>query len=172
MPRTIAGSLDADAHPVTAKASASPSAARMNPVPIDCFLLRRSYPVGMPQVRVDVISIGTLSRNLLWKETEPVRTAHATCTLVRTDKRNILVDPGLPGQVLAARLYERAGLKVDAIDTIEFEDVSYEYELGRRALSGINLAFRRGESIGIIGASGGGKSGTSSGGCDGLSLDG
>jgi glyoxylase-like metal-dependent hydrolase (beta-lactamase superfamily II) len=72
----------------------------------------------MAQARVDVISIGTLSRNLLWKESEPVRTPHATTTLIRTDKRNILIDPGLPGQILAARLYERTGLKSDAIDTI------------------------------------------------------
>ncbi len=72
----------------------------------------------MPQVRVDVISIGTLSRNLLWKETEPVRTPHATCSLIRTDKRNILIDPGLPASALGARLYERTGLKPDAIDTI------------------------------------------------------
>ncbi|MBC7784068.1 MAG: MBL fold metallo-hydrolase [Burkholderiales bacterium] len=72
----------------------------------------------MPEVRVDVISIGTLSRNLLWKETEPLRTPHATCTLVRVGKRNILVDPGLPGVAIAARLFERTGLKPDAIDTI------------------------------------------------------
>jgi glyoxylase-like metal-dependent hydrolase (beta-lactamase superfamily II) len=72
----------------------------------------------MAQVRVDVISIGTLSRNLLWKETEPVRTAHATCSLIRTDKRNILIDPGLPAAALGARLYERTGLKPDAIDTV------------------------------------------------------
>ena len=72
----------------------------------------------MAQARVDVISIGTLSRNLLWKESEPVRTPHATTTLIRTGKRTILVDPGLPGQILAARLYERTGLKADAIDTI------------------------------------------------------
>lgn len=54
----------------------------------------------------------------MWKETEAVRTPHATCSLVRTEKRNILIDPGLPGPALVARLYERTGLKPDAIDTI------------------------------------------------------
>ena len=72
----------------------------------------------MAQARVDVISIGTLSRNLLWKESEPVRTPHATTTLIRTDKRTILVDPGLPGPVLAARLFERTGLRPEAVDAI------------------------------------------------------
>lgn len=69
-------------------------------------------------LRFDIISIGCLSRNKLWGETDVVRTPHATTTLIRSGKRNILVDPGLPPVVLAARLQERAGLKPDQIDTI------------------------------------------------------
>lgn len=72
----------------------------------------------MATVRVDIISIGTLSRNRLWNESEAVRTAHATTTLVRSGKRTILVDPGLPSPALAARLFERTGLKPSAIDTV------------------------------------------------------
>ena len=72
----------------------------------------------MPSVRLDVISIGTLSRNRLWGETEPVRTAHATTTLIRSGKRTILVDPGLPPQALGARLNERTGLRPEQIDTV------------------------------------------------------
>src|SRR5215207_10519992 len=72
----------------------------------------------MSSVRLDVISIGTLSRNRLWGETEPVRTPHATTTLIRAGKRNILVDPGLPPQALGARLFERTGLRPEQIDTV------------------------------------------------------
>ena len=72
----------------------------------------------MGQARVDIISIGTLSRNRLWNEAQPVRTPHATTTLVRTDKRTILIDPGLPAPALAARLFERAGLRAEQIDTV------------------------------------------------------
>jgi glyoxylase-like metal-dependent hydrolase (beta-lactamase superfamily II) len=72
----------------------------------------------MSTIRIDIISIGTLSRNLLWNESAPVRTAHATTTLIRTGKRAILVDPGLPPQAIGARLYERTGLKPEQIDTI------------------------------------------------------
>jgi glyoxylase-like metal-dependent hydrolase (beta-lactamase superfamily II) len=72
----------------------------------------------MASIRLDVISIGTLSRNRLWNESQPVRTPHATTTLIRTGKRNIIVDPGLPAAALGARLYERTGLKPDAIDTV------------------------------------------------------
>ncbi len=72
----------------------------------------------MPLVRVDVISIGCLSRNLLWGEQESLRTPHATTTLIRAGKRHILVDPGLPAPVIGARLYERTGLKPEQIDTV------------------------------------------------------
>ena len=72
----------------------------------------------MAAVRLDVISIGTLSRNRLWGETQPVRTPHATCTLIRSGERKILVDPGLPPQAIGARLFERAGLRPEQIDTI------------------------------------------------------
>jgi glyoxylase-like metal-dependent hydrolase (beta-lactamase superfamily II) len=70
------------------------------------------------RVRVDIISIGTLSRNRLWNETGPVRTAHATTTLIRSGERNILVDPGLPPPVIAARLAERTALRPEQIDTV------------------------------------------------------
>lgn len=72
----------------------------------------------MASTRIDIISIGTLSRNRLWNESEAMRTPHATTTLIRTGKRTILVDPGLPGAALGARLYERTGLKPEAIDAI------------------------------------------------------
>jgi glyoxylase-like metal-dependent hydrolase (beta-lactamase superfamily II) len=72
----------------------------------------------MPVTRFDIISIGTLSRNILWNEAQPVRTPHATTTLIRSGKRNILVDPGLPGAILAARLFERTGLRPEQIDTV------------------------------------------------------
>ena len=58
-----------------------------------------------------IISIGTLSVHELWQKQGSPRTAHATTTLLRTDNRIILIDPGLPPQVVAARLAERAGLE-------------------------------------------------------------
>lgn len=72
----------------------------------------------MASARLDVISIGCLSRNLLWGEQSAQRTPHATTTLIRVGKRHILVDPGLPPAIIGARLYERTGLKPEQIDTI------------------------------------------------------
>lgn len=59
---------------------------------------------------IRVISIGTLPAHPLWNERGTVRTGHATTTLIRTGDAVILVDPGLPGPAIAARLAERAGL--------------------------------------------------------------
>jgi glyoxylase-like metal-dependent hydrolase (beta-lactamase superfamily II) len=65
-----------------------------------------------------VVSIGALSKNPLWNERVPTRSSHATTTLIRTTAGdgdatnvNLLVDPSLPGDVLDARLYERAGIR-------------------------------------------------------------
>lgn len=62
-----------------------------------------------------VISIGALEAHPLWNERAPVRTGHATTTLVRAGDKAILVDPGLPGDIVAARLAERANLTPDQI---------------------------------------------------------
>ncbi len=59
---------------------------------------------------VRVISIGALAAHPLWGERSPVRTGHATTTLIRAGQRAILVDPGLPAPAIAARLGERSGL--------------------------------------------------------------
>lgn len=69
--------------------------------------------------RVDIISIGTLSRNRIWNENATMRTPHATTSLVRPRRGpTILVDPGLPAQVLAVRLNERTGLQPDAVNLV------------------------------------------------------
>jgi glyoxylase-like metal-dependent hydrolase (beta-lactamase superfamily II) len=69
-----------------------------------------------------VISIGTLSRNEFWGETAAVRTPHATTVLIRSGDRVIVVDPGLPPQVIAARLKERSGLDPSAVTDVFLTD--------------------------------------------------
>lgn len=69
-------------------------------------------------VEFAVISIGALSRNLLWGETAPVRTSHATTTLVVEGERRILVDPSLPSVALDARFFERTGKRLDTITDV------------------------------------------------------
>src|SRR5688500_6178276 len=65
-----------------------------------------------------VISIGALSRHELWDEQAEVRTAHATTSLARSGDRVILVDPGLPAQIIAPRLKERTGLDPAAVTDV------------------------------------------------------
>lgn len=65
-----------------------------------------------------VISIGTFAAHPLWGERRPVRTGHATTTLIRTREETILVDPGLPSQALAARLGERANISPEDVTVV------------------------------------------------------
>ena len=71
-------------------------------------------------VNYHIISIGTLSRNRLWGESQAVRTAHATCTLVSEDgsDRLILVDPSLPPKILDGRMHERTGKGLESITDV------------------------------------------------------
>jgi glyoxylase-like metal-dependent hydrolase (beta-lactamase superfamily II) len=62
-------------------------------------------------IELRIISIGTLAAHPLWGERAAQRTGHATTSLVRAPGRVILVDPGLPGPAIAARLAERSGIK-------------------------------------------------------------
>ncbi|MFO0859425.1 MAG: MBL fold metallo-hydrolase [Phycisphaerales bacterium] len=65
-----------------------------------------------------IISIGTLPAHPLWGEKGQVRTGHATTSLVVSGKQRILVDPGLPDQIIAARLAERANLTPSQITDV------------------------------------------------------
>ncbi len=69
-------------------------------------------------VSVDIISIGTLSRNRFWNENSARRPAHATTTLLRDEESTIIVDPALPPDILRQRLDERTGLEPSQIDTV------------------------------------------------------
>ena len=64
---------------------------------------------------IRVLSIGTLGAHPLWEERHPVRTGHSTTTLSQSGEAKIIVDPGLPPQVIQARLSERAGLLPEQI---------------------------------------------------------
>ena len=65
-----------------------------------------------------IVSIGALSRHEHWSEKEALRTPHATTTLVRSGDSVIIVDPGLPPQVITARLKERSGLDPSAVTAV------------------------------------------------------
>jgi len=65
-----------------------------------------------------VISIGALAAHPLWDESQPVRTGHATTTLICAGGRAILIDPALPGQIIEAKLAERANMKPEDISHV------------------------------------------------------
>lgn len=66
-------------------------------------------------MEIIIVSIGTLSKNPLWQEKIPVRASHATTTVVRSGKDVLLVDPSLPANILQTLLFDRTGLKPEAV---------------------------------------------------------
>ena len=66
-----------------------------------------------------ILTIGCFSRNLFWGEdqTKSYRDAVCTSTLVKGEK-NIVVDPSQPAELMAKTLFDRSGLRPDAIDCV------------------------------------------------------
>jgi len=87
-------------------------------------------------VEYSVISIGTLSHNPLWGERAPVRTAHATTTIVRDGGRSILVDPSLPAPALEARYFERTGGRLADVTDVFCTTLRPVHRRGVQALRG------------------------------------
>jgi len=65
----------------------------------------------------------------LWGERSPMRSGHATTTLIRGEGMTVLVDPGLPGPLLGPRLKERSG--IDPEDVTHVFLTSYHPETHR-----------------------------------------
>ncbi len=100
---------------------------------------------------VRIISIGTLSAHPLWDERHPIRTGHATTTLIRTGKANILIDPGLPAVALKARLGERVDLQPEEITHVFLTSFNPECRRGIELFTKAEwlLSEKERESIGI-----------------------
>jgi len=66
-----------------------------------------------------IINTGVLSQNKFWGETARMREdISATCTLLAVGGHRLLVDPSPQREELARLLYNRAGLRPEAIDMV------------------------------------------------------
>jgi len=68
-----------------------------------------------------ILTIGHFSRNLFWGEdqTKAYRDAVCTSTLIRGEKnKNIVVDPSRPAELMSEILFNRSGLRPDAVDCV------------------------------------------------------
>jgi glyoxylase-like metal-dependent hydrolase (beta-lactamase superfamily II) len=71
--------------------------------------------------RWDIVTIGNLSRNRYWGESDAqgVRSAICTCTVIQGDGFRLIVDPSLAkAEEMTAELDRRTGLKLRDIDTV------------------------------------------------------
>lgn len=74
----------------------------------------------MNEIRWDVLTIGWLSRNRYWGESDDRAYRPATCTsvLLRAGDRTIVVDPSLPPAEMPALLDRRAGISPADVDAV------------------------------------------------------
>ncbi|MEM9066412.1 MAG: MBL fold metallo-hydrolase [Planctomycetota bacterium] len=100
---------------------------------------------------VKIISIGAMAANPDWGEKEPVRTGHATTTLIETDSKRILIDPGLPSSIIAARLSERADMAPADITHVFLTSFHPEARRGIEAFDGADwlISEAEREAIGV-----------------------
>lgn len=83
-----------------------------------------------------IISIGAMDAHPLWGEKAGVRSGHATTTLLSVGDMRILVDPGLPANILEARLSERANLKISDITHVFLTSFRPDVRRGLPAFDG------------------------------------
>jgi glyoxylase-like metal-dependent hydrolase (beta-lactamase superfamily II) len=68
--------------------------------------------------RFTIVNIGTLSMNKFWGESERVRAATATCVLLESGQRRLLVDPSPQPEELEEMLFARTGLEPADVDAV------------------------------------------------------
>ncbi len=90
---------------------------------------------GQVEVRWDVLTIGHLSRNRYWGETDDraYREPLCTSTLIRTAGHTVVVDPGLPPEEMARVLDRRAGIAPAAVDIVFLTHFHGDHRVGLAA---------------------------------------
>jgi glyoxylase-like metal-dependent hydrolase (beta-lactamase superfamily II) len=87
-------------------------------------------------VQFTIINLGTLSMNKFWGETERVRPATATCVLLESEGRRLLVDPSPGPDELEPMLYAQTGLRPAGIDAVFLTHFHGDHRYGLELFGG------------------------------------
>ena len=79
-----------------------------------------------------ILTIGHFSRNLFWGEDQSVahRDALCTATLIKGEHKIILVDPSQNPEQMTQTLYNRTGLRPDAVDIVYLTHAHGDHYVG------------------------------------------
>ena len=86
--------------------------------------------------RLTVVNIGTLSVNKFWHESERVREPSATCVLIETDGRRMIVDPSPHPEELGRLLFDRCGLRPGDVDDVFLTHRHGDHRFGLKLFEG------------------------------------
>src|SRR5947199_7822346 len=87
----------------------------------------------MPELSWMILTIGHLSMNRFWGETERRRGPLCTSTLVRTPEGLLLVDPSLQPEQMPALLNDQAGVGVGAVRHVFLTHFRGDHRFGLEA---------------------------------------
>jgi glyoxylase-like metal-dependent hydrolase (beta-lactamase superfamily II) len=87
-------------------------------------------------VQFTIVNIGTLSANKFWHETARVREPTATCTLLETGGRRLLVDPSPEPELLEPMLFARTGLRPGDVDLVFMTHFHGDHRFGLSLFAG------------------------------------
>lgn len=80
-----------------------------------------------------ILTIGHISVNKYWGETERVRSALCTSTLVRTDVGLVLVDPSVYPDKMSALLHDQAGVRPEDVQFVYLTHCHGDHRYGLQA---------------------------------------
>ena len=86
--------------------------------------------------RLTVVNIGTLSVNKFWHESERVREPSATCVLIETGGRRLIVDPSPHPDDLGRLLFDRCGLRPGDVDEVFLTHRHGDHRFGLKLFEG------------------------------------
>lgn len=98
-----------------------------------------------------VATIGKITRNKYWGEleTRSYRSVVATSTVVQTDYGNILVDPSLEGEAMAASVYDCCGLNPKDITIVFITHSHFDHWRGLEAFPNAKIYIPQSELTSI-----------------------
>src|SRR5690606_22098255 len=94
---------------------------------------RLERSLSIPGIEWTLVSVGHLSLNRYWGDTERRRSTLCTSTLITRGEERLLVDPSVPPEEAPRQLDEAAGLRPDSVTAVFLTHFHADHRFGLEA---------------------------------------